>query len=153
MAARNTPGQLALLDWEPPEPVARFSDDQVRSVSIANKLCRAISVSLGESALSREQIAERMSDFLGQRISPNMLNAYASQAREDHIINVARFIALLHATGDRRLLELIAEMFGWVVVERRALKLIELAAVQEHEETLKRRRKELKRAAKREGAL
>jgi hypothetical protein len=151
--APNHPNQLALLEWQPPAPVSRFADDQVRAVTIANKLCRAISVALVESALPREEIAARMSDYLGTRISVNMLNAYASQGREDHVINVPRFMALLHATGDKRLLQLLAESFGWVVLERKYLTLIELASVQEREEALRRQGKKLRDAARAGGLL
>jgi hypothetical protein len=150
---RNHPGQLGLLDWQPPQPVARFDADQVRAATINNKLCRAISLTLSESLLSRAEIAQRMGEFLGQSVSENMLNAYASQGREGHIINSVRLIALLHATQDRRLLELIAEMFGWTVIERRFLKLIELASIQEREDTLRRQREALRREAKSEGIL
>jgi hypothetical protein len=149
----TTLAQLGLLDWVAPEPVARFGDDQVRACSIADRLCRAVSLTLKENGLPRSEIARRMSDFLGQKVGENMLNAYASQAREDHIISVVRFIALLHATDDRRLLELIAEMFGWTVIERKFLRLIELAAVQEQEDVLRRRRKALRGTAKREGLI
>jgi len=62
-----------------------------------------------------------MSAYLGEDVSENMLNAYASEARDEHIISLVRLIALIHATRDRRPLELIASMFGWAVIERRHL--------------------------------
>lgn len=148
--------QMDLLDWTPPEPVSRFDEDQVRAASIAGKVCRGVSVALKEAAQrgrSRDQVAQAMSDFLGADISKNMLDAYASQAREEHIINVVRFIALVHATKDRRLLEMIAEMFGWSVIERKYLPLIELAAVREKEDELSRKADALRRQARAGGLV
>lgn len=144
---------MDLLDWEPPAAVVRFDDDQVRAQSIADRLCRGIALALKEAPHPREEIAQRMSEFLGTRVSLNMLNGYASQAREDHVISMVRFVALLHATQDRRLLELVAEMFGWTVIEKRYLQLIELAAIQEKEDALRRKRELLRREARRQGVL
>jgi hypothetical protein len=94
-----------------------------------------------------------MSEFLGQPVSVNMLDAYASQARGQHNISAVRLVALLHATQDRRLLELVAEMFGWPVIERKFLKLIELASLQEREDALRRQRETLRREARSEGLI
>lgn len=145
--------QLSLLDWTPPEATVRFDDRMVRAASIRAQVCRAIAVALGDCHVPREEIAARMSAFLGERISKHMLDAYASQAREEHAISLPRFLALLHVTQDRRLLELIAEMFGWAVIERRHLPLIELAAVQDRVDELRRTADALKRQAKSRGAL
>lgn len=153
MARGKASGQMGLLDWEPPATTERFADEQVRASTITAKLCRGVATALAEADLSREEIAERMSEFLGKPVSANMLNAYASQAREEHIINAVRFVALIHATGDKRLLEMIAELFGWTVIERRFLKLIEIAALQDHEDTIRKRREALRRDAKAEGIL
>jgi hypothetical protein len=89
----------------------------------------------------------------GEEVSKNMLDAYASEAREEHVINVVRFIALIHATQDRRLLEIVAEMFGWTVIERRYLRLIDLASLQEQQDEFRRRADATRRQAKSEGLL
>ena len=145
--------QPDLLGWQAPQPVRRFDDDKVRSASVAGRVCRAVSQSLKDCGEERAEVARRMSQFLDEDVSRNMLDAYASQAREEHVINVVRFIALVHATRDRRLLEMVAEMFGWTVIERRFLKLIELAALQEQQEELRRRADAARRQAKSEGLL
>jgi hypothetical protein len=142
------PGQPDLLDWQPPEAVTRFKEEQVRAASFAARVSRAVAVALADCDAEREAIAARMSTFLGERVSPAMLDAYASQAREDHKISVPRFLALLHATRDRRLLELLAEPMGWAVIERRHLPLIEVAAIRDHEDELRRRREFLMRSAR-----
>lgn len=142
------PGQPDLLDWQPPETVLRFPEEQVRAATFAARVSRAVAVALADADAEREAIAARMSTFLGERVSPAMLDAYASQAREDHRISVPRLMALLHATRDRRLLELLAEPLGWAVIERRHLPLIEVAAIREHEDELRKRREFLMRSAR-----
>jgi hypothetical protein len=145
--------QLDLLAWQPPETVSRFDDHQVRAASIGGRVCKAISAALDGCGKPRADVAEAMSQFLGSRVSTNMLNAYASQAREDHQISVVRFTALIHATGDRRLLELLAESFGWSVIERKYLPLIELAAVRERADELNSAADALRRQIRGKGVL
>ena len=60
-----------------------------------------------------------MGDYLGQKVSTNILNAYSSQARGDHNITVVRLCALMHATNDFRLLKYLAEMFDLTVIPRK----------------------------------
>ena len=86
-----------------------------------------------------------MGDFLGERVSPSVLNAYASQARDEHNISAVRLVALAHATGDLRLLDLLLKPFDLTAVSRRALALIELAQVHEEAEALRRRTDHLRR--------
>lgn len=148
---RNAPEQLSLLDWVPPNPVVRFDPRLIRANHFTSRLSRAISVSLETCGRSREQIAAEMSAMLEKPVSINMLNAYASVQREGHQISVPRFDALVSATRDRRLLEFMAEPFGWAVIERRFLPAIELAAVSEHKKELTRRENALRRQAMRGG--
>ncbi len=145
--------QPDLLNWTPPQPVVRFPEEQVRAATFVARLSRAVSVALGECGLPRKEVATRMSAYLGETVSPTMLDAYASQARADHKISVPRFLALLHATRDRRLMELLAEPLGWAVIDRKHLPMIELAAVQEQRDELARRADALRRAARSGGAL
>ena len=144
----QSPAQLSLLEWTPPEPTVRFDEVQVRAATIEARVSRAIAAALKDSVSDRQAVAEAMGDFLGQRVTKNMLDAYASVAREDHPITIARFVALLHATRDRRLLELIAEPLGWAVIDRKMLPLIELAAVQEKQRELHAQADALRRRAK-----
>jgi hypothetical protein len=149
----SRPQQLSLLDWTPPEATARFDDIRVRAASIHGRISRAIGAALKDCGVERAEIARRMSGYLGEPVTTNMLNAYASQAREDHAISVPRFIALITATGDRRLLQLLAEDQGWAVIEKRHLPLIELAAVQDKLAELELHRAALKRRARSAGGL
>lgn len=123
----SNPDQLDLLGWEPSEPVKAFEPHTVRAATLGATISKGVSQALKDSELSREEVAARMSDFLDEAVGVPMLNAYASEAKSEHIINVVRFIALIEVTRDRRLLELIARRFGWSVIEQRYLPAIELA--------------------------
>jgi len=147
------PDQLDLLCWAPSEPVVAFEPHTVRAGSLAASISKAVSQSLKTCGHSREKVAKHMSDYLAEQVSKAMLDAYASEARSEHIINVVRFIALIDATGDRRLLEFIAELFGWTVIERRYLPAIELAERQEKRAEMDREIEAVRRQLKRGGVL
>lgn len=151
MALPRHPGQPDLLDWQPPETVVAFEPAHVRAATVAASIARAVAATLRDSPLRREEVAARMTAYLGERVPKNMLDAYASEARQDHPIPVTRLIALMHATGDRRLLQMLAEPLGWAVIERRHLPMIEVAAIREHEDELRRRREALLRQARHGG--
>jgi len=127
-----------LLTWEP--PAVRFDEPLVRAHTLNARFARAISLTLKECGLSREEVAERMSDWLGETVSRNMLDAYASEARESHQINLPRFAALIHATEDYRLLSLLPETFGFSVMPREYEEIVELWRLEETEREIARRK-------------
>lgn len=139
MTRRRDPYTADLLSWQPPEPVTRFDPAAVRAASLDQRLCKAMAIALKDCGLSREVVVERMSSFLGERVSLAMLNAYVSPARESHQISVPRFLALVHVTQDRRLLELLADPFGWSVVDGRYTDAIEEVELAEKLEEIERR--------------
>ena len=125
-----------------------FEEREVSGATLAARISRAVTVALRDGGKPRAQVARAMSAFLGETVSPAMLDAYASVAREGHRISLPRFLALIHATGDRRLLEMLAAPQGWAVIERRHLPLIEVAQIREQEDALRRHREILMRQAR-----
>lgn len=142
-----------LLSWSPPEPVKSFPKDRVRAASIAATISRGVSEALKRSGRNRDQVAQEMADYLGENVSPNMLDKYASEAAEEHVINVVRFMALVHATKSRELIQMLAEPFDWAVVEKRHVDAIQLAAALEERERLNRDIDEARQRLKRNGGL
>jgi len=122
---------MELLDWKPAEPAVRFDEHQVRGATLNARICRAMAVALDECGASRDEIAERMGEYLGETVSKHMLDAYVSEARDTHNINVIRFAALVHATRDWRLLSLLPELFGFAVVDDRYVSLIRATQMRE----------------------
>lgn len=147
------PRQQNLLAWTPPPAMPRYEEKKVRAQSIEDRIARAVSEAMKESQSSRDDLAQQMGDYLGEPVPKNMLDAYSAQSRTEHVIPIVRFIALLHATGDQRLLNVIAEMCGWAVVDRKFVPLITATILHAKEEELREMRKGLLAQAKREGAL
>lgn len=114
-----------LLAWEPPPVVKQFAPDVVRAASLRALVSKAVAAALKDSPLSRDEIAEAMGAFLGEPVKKSSLDGYASETRDDHAISVVRLMALVHATGDVRLLQMLAEPFGHVVVDAKHKEAIE----------------------------
>lgn len=144
---------LSLLEWEPKEPEKRFEEDKIKSHSLSGTLSKAISLALDDCTFSREDVAQRMTDFMGSEVSVNMLNGYASQAREDHNISAVRLMALTYATQDWRLLQVLADPFPVAIVDARYLDVIRLAQLREKREEFEKEEKALQRKTKNEGLL
>jgi len=123
---------LDLFSWEPPPLVKRFDEVRVRAGTLRQRIALAVSETLKESEMSREEIANGMTEWLGEEMSKNMLDAYASQSREEHSISLLRVLALLHVTGDMRLLQLAADLFGHSVIENRYLPWVEVGMRADH---------------------
>lgn len=131
-----------LLGWEPrPCEVERFPAPQIRAATIGSRIVKAMSVALKECGKTRDKVAADMSDYLGETVSKQMLDAYVSEARTTHSISFARFAALVHATGDNRLLTILPELFGFAVVEERLLPAIEDAMLIDKIERLSKQQK------------
>lgn len=129
-----------LSEWTPPSVAVRFdATERVRAISFGQRISRAVSEVLRDCSESREEIASAMSDFLGEEMSKNMLDAYASTARESHTISLERAFALLHATGDARIFGMELERFDLAVIPERYLGAVEDAMIEDQKEQLKRR--------------
>ncbi|WP_431281626.1 DNA transposition protein [Humitalea sp. 24SJ18S-53] len=151
--SRARPAQPDLLEWTPPVAVRAFDPARVRAATMAGRIAKAVSATLRDSPKDRPTIAAEMTAFIGERVSLHMVNAWASEAREEHGIPLVKLLALLHVTRDRRLLEMLAADLGWAVIERRHLPLIELAAVQERQDDLRRQADRLRHQARSGGGL
>jgi len=150
---RSSPAQDDLFAWQPPKVVAAYAPEKVRAASLAASLSKAVSASLKECGKDREQVAREMAAYLGEAVSADMLDKYASEAAESHIINVVRFIGLVATTRDRRLLELIAAQFDWAVIERKYLPAIDYATLLEQRAEIDRAADSMRRTLKSTGVL
>jgi Mg-chelatase subunit ChlI len=149
MKQRGDHSTLDIFDWEPPKLVTRYKPEVVRAASLKDRISLAVAATLKESDINREEIAQRMSAWLGEDVSKSMLDAYASQAREDHTISFLRVLALIHVTGDVRLLQIAAEMFGWAVIDEKYLHWVEVGQLSEKKEELTKAYETAKRNARR----
>ena len=143
MRTRGDTRTLNLLEWEPPQVSVGFDDGEIKGWTLSAKIARAVSLALTSSDLSRAKIAEMISNHLGQKVSKDMLDAYASESRTTHKISLERFIALIEVTGCHDLLGFVSEMFGFSVVPDRFADIIELHLIEEHERDLDARKSSL----------
>lgn len=139
---------MDLFTWNPPQMAKTFAPSEVRAASLRSSIAKAISLALKTCGKGREQAASEVGTYLGEDCPKNMLDAYASEAREDHSISLIRFVALLHVTRDIRLLNLVANMFGWVVIDQKYLPAIEEAICQDKIEELQARKAQARKSWK-----
>lgn len=135
---RSNDQQLDLLSWERGEVIERFEERAVQASTMRSRIARGVSVTLNECPMSRREVAKRMSDWLGEKVTENMLNAYASEAREEHSISYLRFLALVHATEDPRLLQVGAELIGHSVISDRYLPWVEVGQLADKKDEIDR---------------
>lgn len=99
-------------------PPTSQKSQPIKAANIKVKWSKAISLALSNCPMSREEIAKQMGDYLGENISPNILDAYASQGRDTHIINLPRLEALIFVTGDISLVNLLADVLNHVAIHK-----------------------------------
>lgn len=110
--------QLDLLDAASPEPTGSMNDGAlVRGVLVE---------AIRNSGKSRAQIADEMSRLVGRAITQRMLDAYTAESREDHRWPGELTRAFCSATGDDRLLRVLAESAGLRVITDAESHLLEL---------------------------
>jgi len=126
-------------DCEPRPVVARYAEDHVRAATLSARIARAVTAALKSYDGEREHVAAEMSAYLGERVTENMLNQYASQANVQHAIPVHRLIALAVVTGDARLINALLFDTGLVAVEAKYEALIERERTKEQIEKLQRK--------------
>jgi len=121
-----------LLAWRPTAPVVSFADAPgAQAASLHGRFCRAMALVVDGCGQSRAEIAAAMGDYLSEDFSKASLDAYLAESKTSHVIQLHRFAALIHATGDMRLLSLLPEMFGHVVISKEHAGLLEIALLKQ----------------------
>jgi hypothetical protein len=147
MRDRGDTRTLDLLAWEAPQVVPQIDAYSMKAGTLRVRIARAVALVLRECELPREEIVKRMCGFLDEEVSLAMLNAYASQAREEHTISAIRLVALAHATGDVRALQALIEPLDHAIIPTRFLPAIEAELTAEQADAFAQRAEELKQQA------
>lgn len=79
---------------------------------ISKQIASGCARALKEDRRSRDEIAGNVSALLSETVSRFMLDAYASEARDEHNISAARFFALIAATDRYDILDVIVSRIG-----------------------------------------
>lgn len=125
-------------DYAPPPVVERFAPDQVRAARCSARIKQAMSRAMKDCGRSREQVAEAMTEYLGERITRGLLDQYTSTANEVHNIPAHRLVALFVVTGDLRLVNALLTDTGAVAIDGRYEPLIRREMLKEARDKLDR---------------
>ena len=131
---------LDLFAWQPTPPVIRHAEE-IRAASLGARVSKAVSLAMKESSRTRDEIAEAMGAYLGRPVSKAMLDAWASESRDSHNISTVNLVALIQATGDHRLLGMLADLFGLAVIPERYVGAVEEALANDKIRELEERAK------------
>lgn len=142
------------------DPYSRdlFSDmpDRAGTLSCGIEIVATINEALDRvkaHGTTREQVAERMSYHLGEKISVATLNGYAAQSHNDRAISLVRAMAFDAALGSDVLLGLYARKRGErSVVSGDDAALLEWARLHREEKALAERKRALEAVMKMKGA-
>lgn len=94
--------------FEPPVPASAEGD----LAGLERMIAAGVGRALKEDQRSRAEIAGAMSALLGEAVTSFMLDAYASEARDQHNISAARFLALIAATRRFDILDAVVRRVG-----------------------------------------
>ncbi|TAZ57858.1 hypothetical protein [Rhizobium ruizarguesonis] len=125
-------------DYQPAPVVDRFDLEEVKAYSLAGKLSKAVALTMEESGMTRDELAAALSDVTKSPVSKAMLDAYASQAREQHSISAVRLAALITITEDPRALNVLLEEAGFIVIPKKYEALLKRERARELREQLER---------------
>lgn len=128
------------LPGGPPQVAVGYPDDVAGHGELPNQIARLVSRALRDARrdreLSRADIAQRVSRELGRKVSEGTLEAWASEADVTHRIPLDAFVALIRATGAKDLLGFVPSLFGFVVVPKPFMAVINLHLLEEFEREL-----------------
>jgi len=124
---------------------SRMADQNLDLTGFRSKLKRAMSRALKECSASRNEIAMRMAEALGQdSFSLATLNAYTAESNETHDISVVRFKAFVRATGANWLWDSIVADDGLTMLVGDEARLAEIARVEQEKRSIDDRLRQLK---------
>ncbi|MFN3676191.1 MAG: hypothetical protein ACK4TC_09440 [Sphingomonas pseudosanguinis] len=94
--------------FDPPVPARAEAD----LAGLDRVVSGCVSIMLKGDSRTRPEIAGAMSALLDERVSPPMLDAYASEGRSEHNISAARLLALIAVTERFDLLDSLVRRIG-----------------------------------------
>ena len=135
MARRRDPHTKDLFSWEP-EPIGIAYADEIRGRGdLDSQISRVVAQALRDAKdgdIARPEVASRMAQWLGRKVTDDQLDKWASESTGDRRIPLDAFLALVHATGCRELLGFAAGLFGMSVVPDKYVDILELHQLEEH---------------------
>lgn len=140
---REVSAQQQLTQGQAPTPGALNLDAQVREL---------ISLALKHTALSRYEVAAKMSERLGREITKAQLDSWSAESKETHRFPFAYANAFIDATGDKALLRLACRTAGGFFIDGPDALRLELGRLAEQKTELNRRERMVKEVLESMGA-
>lgn len=137
------PSQMA-FSFDPPA----LAVEEASLAGLDRYVAACVARALKEDERPRAHVAGAMSALLDDEISKLMLDAYASEARDNHNISAGRFFALIAATGRFDLLDAVLTRFGARVLVGEEVLTAELGHVDRQIAQLNERKRLLQAQAK-----
>lgn len=114
---------------------------------LERKVASAVAAILKRDGRSRFEVAGQVSALLDDDVTKYMLDAYSSEARGDHNISMARFLALTVATQSFDVLDALARLIGCAVMVGDEMRLAEIGHLEAQKRQAEQRLKMLKASA------
>ncbi|WP_242415058.1 hypothetical protein [Sphingomonas panni] len=108
--------------FEPPAPAKAPAE----LAGLGRVVAGVVSKALKDDPRSRDEVAGALSALLDERVSVDMLNAYASEARDQHSIPLHRALALIAVTDRHDLLDTLVRRIGAALLVGDELRLARL---------------------------
>lgn len=139
---KPNPDQLGFA-FEPPAP-ARMP---AALAGLERQISQAVSTILHDEERSRAVIAAEVSELLGEDVSKEMLDAYASPAREGHKVPMSRFLALVAVCDRHDVLDLLMRPIGAAILVGEEVHTARLGHLDRQIERLQEERRKIKARA------
>ena len=142
MPRRRDPHTKDLFSWEPEPIVAAYADEIKGRGDLESQISRVLAQALRDAKdadVSRSEIAGRMAQWLGRKVTEDQLDKWASEASGDRRIPLDAFLALVHATQCHELLGFAAGLFDLAVVPNKYVDILEMHQLQEHKQEVEAR--------------
>ncbi len=130
--------------FEAPRPATQPAE----LAGLGAMIAAAVGTVLKEDSRSRFEIAGAVSMLLGEEVSAQMLDAYASEARDNHNIPTHRALALVAVTGRFDVMDALVRRIGAALVVGEEIMLAELGNIDRQVAELKARQRMLTTIAK-----
>lgn len=111
------------------------------------EIAATVALILKEDERSRFEIAGKVSELLGDEVSKSMMDAYASEAKENHSISAARLLALIAATDRHDLFDRLVRHIGAALLVGDEIRTAEIGHIQRQMAQLKERLRAVENAA------
>lgn len=142
------PSQLGFT-FDPPQPAREEAD----LAGLGRIIAAGVGRALREEPRDRFQIASEMSRLLDEDVTKWMLDAYASEARGEHNISAARFLALIAVTDRFDILDHATRKVGAALLVGEEIALARAGHLRAQIEALKDELKETERQTRPIGRL